>query len=100
MCAAPHPRRHNKRTHPGTLILTLAGTAGAAVQTKEIEYEHDGTKLKGVLAYDDAAKEKRPGVLVFHEWWGLNDYARMRAKQLAELGYVAFAADMYGAGKV
>ena len=84
----------------GVLIMSLAGTAGAAVQTKEIEYEANGTKLKGVLAYDDAARGKQPGVLVFHEWWGLNDYAKMRARQLAELGYVAFAADMYGPGHV
>jgi dienelactone hydrolase len=84
----------------GTLILALASSAGAAVQTKEIEYEEGGTKFKGVLAYDDAIKGKLPGVIVFHEWWGLNDYAKMRAKQLAELGYVAFAADMYGVGKV
>jgi len=88
------------RMMAGTLILALAGTAGAAVQTKEIEYEEGGAKFKGVLAYDDAAKGKQPGVIVFHEWWGLNDYAKMRAKQLAELGYVAFAADMYGVGKV
>jgi dienelactone hydrolase len=84
----------------GLLTLVLAGAAGAAVQTKDIEYEHDGTKLKGVLAYDDAATGKRPAVIVFHEWWGLDDYAKMRAKQLAELGYVAFAADMYGVGKI
>jgi dienelactone hydrolase len=84
----------------GVLVMSVAATASAAVQTKEIEYEADGAKLKGVLAYDDAAKGKQPGVLVFHEWWGLNDYAKMRAKQLAELGYVAFAADMYGPGKV
>jgi dienelactone hydrolase len=88
------------RTIAGSLILALAGSAGAAVENKEIEYEHDGTKLKGVLAFDDAATGKRPGVLVFHEWWGLNDYAKMRAEQLAQEGYVAFAADMYGAGKV
>ena len=80
--------------------LTAAGLAPAAVQTKVIDYEHDGTKLKGFLAYDDATKDKRPGVLVFPEWWGLNDYAKTRAKQLAELGYVAFAADLYGEGKV
>jgi dienelactone hydrolase len=84
----------------GVLIMSVAGTATAAVQTKDVTYEADGVKLKGVLAYDDAAKEKRPGVLVFHEWWGLNDYAKTRAKQLAELGYVAFAADMYGEGKI
>lgn len=85
----------------GALALVIgAGTAGAAVKTKEIEYEFDGTKLKGMLAFDDSVKEKRPGVLVFHEWWGLNDYAKKRAEQLAGLGYVAFAADMYGEGKV
>ena len=84
----------------GALILALAGSVGAAVKTKEIEYEYEGTKLKGVLAYDDAAAGMLPGVIVFHEWWGLNDYAKMRAKQLAEMGYVAFAADMYGVGKV
>jgi dienelactone hydrolase len=85
----------------GALVLAIgAGTAGAAVKTKEIDYEYEGTKLKGVLAYDDAAKGKQPGVIVFHEWWGLNDYAKKRAEQLAGLGYVAFAADMYGEGKV
>jgi dienelactone hydrolase len=80
--------------------VLAAGTAPAAVVTKTVEYEHDGTKLKGFLAYDDATKDKRPGVLVFPEWWGLNDYAKNRAKQLAEMGYVAFAADLYGEGKV
>lgn len=55
----------------------------------------------GYLAYDDAltAQGKRPGVLVIPEWWGLNDYAKGRARQLAGLGYVAFAADMYGGGR-
>jgi dienelactone hydrolase len=79
-------------------VLT-AGSAPAAVVTKVIDYEHDGAKLKGFLAYDDAAKDKRPGVLVVHEWWGLDDYAKDRCKQLAGLGYVAFAVDMYGEGK-
>jgi dienelactone hydrolase len=80
-------------------VLLIAGTAPAAVVTKVVEYEYDGTKLKGFLAYDDTVKEKRPGVLVIHEWWGLNDYAKDRCKKLAELGYVAFAVDMYGDGK-
>src|SRR5262245_16412642 len=71
----------------------------AAVVTKTIDYEYDGAKLKGFLAYDDSTSEKRPGVLVVHEWWGLNDYAKDRCKKLAELGYVAFAVDMYGDGK-
>jgi dienelactone hydrolase len=82
-------------------VATLtAGIAPAAVVTKSVDYEYDGTKLKGFLAYDDSVKEKRPGVLVFPEWWGLNDYAKIRAMQLAEAGYVAFAADLYGEGKV
>ena len=80
-------------------VLLLVGSAPAAVVTKVVEYDHDGTKLKGFLAYDDALKGKLPGVLVAHEWWGLNDYARERCKQLAGLGYVAFAVDMYGDGK-
>jgi dienelactone hydrolase len=82
-------------------VATLtAGFAPAAVVTKAVDYEYDGTKLKGFLAYDDAVKGKRPGVIVFPEWWGLNDYAKIRATQLAEHGYVAFAADLYGEGKV
>src|SRR5438046_3907382 len=70
----------------------------ARVQTREIEYRQGDTVLKGFLAWDDAVQGKRPGVLVVHEWWGLNDYARKRAEQLAKMGYVAFAADMYGDG--
>ncbi len=68
--------------------------------TETVSYTHDDIKLDGYLSYDDAVEGKRPGVLVVHEWWGLNDYARQRAEQLAELGYVAFAVDMYGKGKV
>lgn len=86
------------------LTLTFIATAStnlvhAAVQTKEVEYTYAGQKLKGFFAWDDAVAGKRPGVLVVHEWWGLNDYARKRARMLAELGYVAFAADMFGDGK-
>lgn len=77
-------------------VLTLAVSASAAVKTEVVEYEFEGTKMKGVLAYDDAKTGKRPGIMVVHEWWGLNDDAKSRAKMLAELGYVAFAADMYG----
>ena len=80
-------------------LLLAAATAGAKTVTRTIEYRHGDTALAGYLAYDDAATGARPGVLVVHEWWGLNDYARRRARMLAELGYVAFAADMYGKGK-
>jgi dienelactone hydrolase len=89
-----------------TLILlafTLAlcpATTWAAVKTETITYKVGDTTCKGFLAYDDAGKDKRPGILVVHEFLGLNDYARDRAKQLAGLGYVAFAVDMYGDGKV
>ncbi|HVK10259.1 MAG TPA: dienelactone hydrolase family protein [Gemmataceae bacterium] len=88
------------RTIAATLTLLLAGTAAAGVTSKTIEYEHGGTKFIGYLAFDDAVAEKRPGVLVVHEWWGLDDHAKKRAAQLAELGYVAFCPDMYGDGKV
>jgi dienelactone hydrolase len=83
-----------------SVIALTTGAAQAGIVTKTVDYEYEGTKLKGFLAYDDAVKEKRPGVLVVHEWWGLNEYAKDRAKGLAQLGYVAFAADMYGDGKV
>jgi len=82
------------------MVFTFTGLSTAAVKTEAIDYDYDGTKLKGFLAYDDAVQGKRPGVLVVHEWWGLNDYAKDRCKKLAELGYTAFACDMYGAGKL
>ena len=71
----------------------------AAVIGKEVSYQTGDTVMKGYLAYDDAVTGKRPGVLVVHEWWGHNSYARKRAEMLAELGYTALALDMYGDGK-
>lgn len=79
--------------------LVLATQVEAEVITKPVAYEHAGVKLQGFLAYDSAHTGSRPGVLVVPEWWGLNDFAKERAKALAALGYVAFAADMYGEGK-
>lgn len=81
-----------------TLSFSSAGWAKVVGQT--VEYRHQDTVMKGYLAYDDAVAGKRPGVLVVHEWWGLNDFARQQADKLAEMGYVALAADMYGGGKV
>ena len=82
------------------LITALSGTADAAVQGREVDYSAgDGTVLKGYLATDPAQAGKRPGILVVHEWWGLNNYARKRADMLAALGYTALAVDMYGGGK-
>ncbi len=74
--------------------------AGAAIEAQTVEYQHGETRLVGYLAYPKEAKGSLPGVLVVHEWMGLNDYAKRRAEQLAELGYVALAADIYGDGKV
>ena len=81
-------------------MLVIATTAFAKIQTKEIDYEYEGTPLQGYLAWDDAAKGKRPGVLVVHEWWGHNEHARKQAERLAKAGFVGFALDMYGKGKV
>jgi dienelactone hydrolase len=70
-----------------------------SIVTKEVSYTADGTTLKGFLAYDENIQGARPGVIVVHEWWGHNQYARKRAMMLAELGYTALAIDMYGDGK-
>ena len=69
------------------------------VHTETVVYQHGDTELQGYLGYDGAHDKPRPGVLVIHEWWGLNEYPKQRVKQLAKLGYVAFALDMYGGGK-
>lgn len=81
------------------LCLAVAPIARAEVVGKEVSYQAKGVTMKGYLAYDDKIKGKRPAVLVVHEWWGLNDYARKRARMLAELGYTALAVDMYGDGR-
>lgn len=79
-------------------MVMLAAPAHAAIKTEPVEYRHDDTLLEGYLVYDDAVQVPQPGILVVHEWMGLGDYAKRRARQLAELGYVALAADMYGKG--
>jgi len=82
------------------VLLVSASAAHAEVKTKEITYRQGDTELKGFLAWDDAAKGKRPGVLVVHEWWGLNENIRNQAVRVAKAGYVGLALDMYGDGKV
>ncbi len=78
-------------------------SAAKRITVRNLDYTHDGVALQGCFAVDsaqtDAPAKKRPGVLVVHEWWGLTDYPRQRVQQLAELGYAAFALDMYGVGK-
>ena len=66
------------------------------MQTQDIDYRDQGVDLRGYLAFDEKGEGRRPGVLVFHEGLGLGDFAMARARMLAELGYVAFAADMFG----
>lgn len=80
--------------------LVLAAVGHAKIVTKAVGYEHAGVKLEGWLAYDDSTTAKRPGVLVVPEWWGLNNFVKGKAEELAKLGYIAFAADMFGKGVV
>jgi dienelactone hydrolase len=72
----------------------------AEIRSEAVEYRDGDEAMQGFVYWDDAVEGKRPGILVVHEWWGLNEYAKRRAAMLAELGYVAFAVDMYGKGKV
>ena len=81
------------------IFLSSSGVM-AEVRSATVAYKDGDDNLTGSLFWNDAVEGKRPGVLVVHEWWGLDDYARSRAQQLAELGYVAFAVDMYGGDKV
>lgn len=85
---------------PIFLLLLQVQPAAAALKNKNVEYSDGRKTFKGFLAWDDSFPGQRPGVLVVHEFWGLNEYSKSRAEQLAKLGYVAFAADLYGGGKV
>ncbi|HKU38580.1 MAG TPA: dienelactone hydrolase family protein [Polyangiales bacterium] len=79
---------------------SIPRSAQAEIKTAELDYKQGATVLQGFVAWDDAVKGKRPGVLVVHEWWGHNEHAREQARRLAKAGYVGFALDMYGKGKV
>jgi dienelactone hydrolase len=70
------------------------------IKEDSINYQIDGKRYDGFIFYNQDQKGKRPGIVVVHEWWGLTDYPRMRAKELAKLGYIALAADMYGNGQI
>ncbi len=85
-------------------MLTISSAAMAkslspSIKEETVTYTVNGVTMKGFVVYDQNIKGKRPAVIVVHEWWGLNDYPKMRARQLAELGYIAMAADMFGNGK-
>jgi dienelactone hydrolase len=92
-----------RRLRASAMVLALvasASTASAEIKTKVVDYTVGGASLEGFLAWDDASADKRPGIVVVHEWWGHNEHARTSARRLAEAGYVGFALDMYGKGKL
>jgi dienelactone hydrolase len=80
------------------LLCLVPLTAFAKIKTEKIAYEKNGTKMEGFLAYDDKIKKPVPGIVVFPDWMGEGAYTEKRAVQLAELGFIAFAADIYGVG--
>jgi dienelactone hydrolase len=103
LATVPHPASvpgMKRRTFSLLLLAAAAFTtsAFAAVKTESITYKDGDVELEGFIAYDDTVSSLSPGVLVIHDWTGLQDYTKSRVKQLAELGYVAFAADIYGKG--
>lgn len=80
------------------LLITATFSVQSAIQTQVVEYKQGDTVLEGYLVYSDNVNWTRPAVLVVHQWTGITDYERKRCQQLADLGYVAFAADIYGKG--
>jgi len=84
-----------KYTNKGTIAVKIVD-----IREEPVTYTENGINFKGYVTYDANQQGIRPAVLVVHEWWGLNDYPRSRAKQLAQLGYIAMAVDMYGDGKI
>ncbi len=81
-------------------ILSLTAQNIASIKTEEVTYTSGGTTLKSYVAYNSNQKGKRPAIIVVPEWWGNNNYSKMRARKLAELGYIAIAVDMYGDDKI
>ena len=83
----------------GLLALAIAMPAVAAVKEEPVTYQDGDTTMKGFIVYDDAKKGKRPGIVVVHEWWGITKHVHGEARKLAQQGYTAFIADMYGDAK-
>ena len=86
------------------MTATVSGvankTSASNIKEENVTYSVGNVNFKGFIAYNENLKGKRPAILIVHEWWGLNDYPKMRARQLAEIGYIAMAVDMYGDGKI
>ena len=83
----------------GSPVLSLGGTAYAAVREEAVTYRDGDTVMKGFIVYDDASKAKRPGIVVVHDWWGITKHMHDEARKYASQGYTAFVADIYGDGK-
>jgi dienelactone hydrolase len=83
-----------------TKDTTAATQAAPGIKEVNITYSGDSTTMSGFVAFDSSNNNKRPAILIIPEWWGLNDYPKMRARELAKLGYIAMAMDMYGEGKI
>lgn len=82
------------------ITIFFASSSYATIIVEEVDYQHGKTLLRGTLAYDDSITTPKPGILVLPEWWGHNDYVKQRTREMAEKGYIAFAADMYGTDQV
>lgn len=98
-CAESTQQPAEVPTTPNAAETATPAAPAKNIVGETVTYKSGDTTLVGYLAYDAASTARRPGVLIVHEWWGPNEYVRMRARQLADLGYVAFAVDMYGEGK-
>lgn len=90
----------NNEPKPAEATTPASGTDTSGIKEENISFMADSANLNAFVVYNDSVKGKRPAVLVIPEWWGLNDYPKMRARMLAKLGYVAMALDIYGDGKV
>ena len=92
---------NNRSTSSSATADSTSNGTTTAVSLKEenVSYTGDDISMNGYVVYDASKQARRPAVIIVHEWWGLNDYPKMRAKKLAELGYVAMAIDMFGNGK-
>src|ERR1035437_8564850 len=80
--------------------IVKSGSLPPNIKEETVSYTVNGVTYKGFIAYDDNIKGKRPAILVVPEWWGVNDYVKMRVRKLADLGYIAMATDMFGEGKI
>ena len=82
----------------GLTAFAVSASAFGAIKEKTVEYKHGEATLEGVLAFDTKGPKKKPAVIIIHNWNGIDDYEKMRTREVAKLGYVAFAADVYGKG--